>query len=186
MSHVDSGAVSVGVVLTIALGAGVWKSGTLRSEIVERYQSRLDEALGKLEDRSRVLLGTLAVEYSASIGGLDAATPATNVRINAADFQPLIEQLAALLKALARLPKYFSTLLKVGPTLAVLLSLAIVSELVAFSYLSGWSHARTSCEVSLFSFALFIVLSAVVTIVNFLTLQFFTNAELLASESRQT
>jgi hypothetical protein len=182
MSRIDAGVVSVGVLITVSLSTGVWKAGTLRSEIVERYQSRRDEALGTLEERSRALLRQLASDFSSMVGGLGAESPASNVQADPTEFRPLVNEISKTLESHARLPRYFSRMLIVGPILASLLSLAIVSIIIAFAYLSGWTHLRISSVYSLYTFATLLGFAVIVTTYYFVVLHLFENAELFATK----
>jgi uncharacterized membrane protein YciS (DUF1049 family) len=185
MGKVDVGVLGVGAIVAIPLIAGAWKAGTLRADIVEKFQSRHDTALVGLETMAARLLSTLAADYSQAIGGI-AQDASASVAFDPSKMKPGVDSLAKVLKAHDRMPSYLTILLRVGPFLSAFLIGAFLSLLVAVAYLSGWDHLRISSVLSLLACCGFLAAAAVDALIYVITLQFFTNAELLPSRGTQT
>ena len=133
VSHVDSGVVAIGALLALTFGAGAWRAGSLRSDIVEKYQPRVNLAQAALDEKARVSLQRLARRVSFALGGLDVDFSPSEAIADPGELLALVNSVAGALKARARLPKYFQRLLIVGPVLIGLLGATVASVVVAFA-----------------------------------------------------
>ena len=180
MTHVNPTVVALGVALVLAFGAGVWKAGSLRSDLIAVYQPRLILAQAGLDEKARVGLQRLAVRVSDALGGLDQQFVPSDVLADPSELLDLVASITNALNARRRLPKYLKGLLKIGPTLVTLLSVAIVSLIVTFAYFSGWSNERSMGLAGLYTTVVLVIAVAATASCYFVLLHLFSGAEILA------
>ncbi|MGO9558640.1 MAG: hypothetical protein ACLPYW_06065 [Acidimicrobiales bacterium] len=182
MSHVDSGVVALGAFLALTFGAGAWRAGSLRSDIVEKYQPRVNLAQSGLDEKARVSLQRLAVRVSFALGGLDADFSPSDAIADPGELLDLVDSVAGALKARARLPKYFQRLLLIGPVLVGLLAGTVASVVVTFAYFSGWSRLRVMGLIGLYVTIALVIGLCLASATYFVLLHLFSSAEILATK----
>jgi len=185
MTHVDSGVVGVGALLALTFGTAAWRAGSLRSDVVEKYQPRVSLAQAGLDEHARVGLQRLALRVSFALGGLDDDFSPSDAISDPTELLELVDAVAGSLQARSRLPKYFGRLLLIGPILVGLLVAAMGSTILAFSYLSGWSHIRWIGVIGLYAVCGLSVCVAITALAYFVLLHLFSSAELLALKETQ-
>jgi len=182
MSHVDAGVVGLGVVLVLAFGGAAWRAGSLRSDIVEKYQPRVGVAQAGLDVMARDGLQRLASNVATALGGLDDGFNPSEAIVDPTELRDLVNGIAAALEARERLPIYFRWMLGVGPKLVAFLTLVASSTLVAFSYLSGWLRTRDLAYVGLYGMLGFGICAVLTAGSYIVLLHRFSSAELLANK----
>jgi hypothetical protein len=182
VTHIDSGVVALGALLVLTFGAAAWKAGSLRSDIVEKYQPRVSIAQSGLDEKARVSLQRLALRVSETLGGLDAGFTPSDAIADPGELLDLVNSVAGALKARSRLPQFFQRLLIVGPVLAGLLAGTVVSVVVTFAYFSGWSRLRLMGLIGLYTTIVLVVSVSLVAVIYFVLLHRFSSAELLSTK----
>jgi uncharacterized membrane protein YciS (DUF1049 family) len=182
VNHVDSGVLALGAFLALTFGAGAWRAGSLRSDVVEKYQPRLSIAQSGLDEKARVGLQRLALRVSFALGGLDADFSPAEAIADPGELLDLVDSVAGALKARARLPKYFRRLLLIGPLLVGLIVGTVASLVVTFAYFSGWSRLRLMGLIGLYATIGLVVGLCLVSVTYFVLLHLFSSAEILATK----
>lgn len=143
MRHVDAGILALGAVFLLAFVGGVWRTSSLRSDLVERYQQRAIIAQTGLDEVARVHLQRLARQVTIVLGAPDDFDPA-DVIAEPDKLLGAVKDIARALSARRRVPIYLKWMLRVGPTLVVLLIAEVILTILTFAYFSGWSADRAA------------------------------------------
>jgi hypothetical protein len=180
MKSVDGGVVALGVTLLGMTGAGLWKAASLRSDTIGKYRARVDIARAGLDERVATALRRLAEQVNRVLGEDGEFNPLRTI-IDPAELHVFVDDVGAALKARHALPNCYQQLLRVGPTLMVLLTGMFVALIVTFSYYTGWNRSRGLGRIGGGVSIVFALAFAVVFVYYAVALHRFSAAEVLAS-----
>ncbi|MEY2424372.1 MAG: hypothetical protein QOI95_4439 [Acidimicrobiaceae bacterium] len=147
---VDGGVVSIFVALALAAAGAAWKLASLRTTLLDEWSDRIDVARAKLSDKAIDELLTLQKQIG------DLLLDSGRLTADPAQLSQSVERFRALIQARDRLTSRFRKLLRIGPTLLMLLAPVELGTLVAGLYYSGFNRARLvgQCAVGATSLAI--------------------------------
>ncbi len=140
---IDAGIVGVGVAITVAILAALWKMAGLRSEVLAAWSDRVQIVRASLDERASEELLALHARITEMLPSLTEPFDPTKLIVDPGVLQVSVSRFLGLLGARARLRHRYHLLLAIGPVMSFALIGGLISSCLAFSYFTGFTRYRT-------------------------------------------